>query len=229
MIKELNPVYDVSRIELDEYKEDLNARMGQVNALLAEIEGVSHEHTIDRVGQQIGIMTLKELQTLLKNIDHALDTPPACIETLPAMIVCYNSKLLHVLPWLDNHRRVRDIEEVGLGALNLDSIDIETDAVEDYDLFIAEVSEQVESGYNSAMKYLRIVEKKHHEDDITTESKMDLTMRLEKLTGTIAAINEAIEDEDCHVHHIKFMVEVYNDKVDQILNLMWDNPRLWHD
>ena len=229
MIKELKPVYGVSRIELDEYKEDLNACMGQVNALLGEIEGISHTHTVDRVGQQIGIMKLKELQTLLKNIDHALDTPPACMETLPAMIACYNSKLPQVLSWLDTHRRIRNMEEASLDVLDFDNVDTEIDTAEDYDSFIAEVSEQIESGYDSIIKHLRIVEKKQHKDVVTTEHKLELIMSLEKLTGTIAAINEAIEDEDCHVHHIKFMLEIYNDKIDEVFHLMIDNPRLWHD
>ena len=228
MIKTINVIFDPNREDMDEFKTHLAERKGQVDTLLDTINNRTHSHLVDNLTQQMAVVTLEELQSVIGKIDKMLKSLPASKEALPATIAYFNNRLPNVLAWLDSSRRIRGMEEVTLDGLGFDVIETITDVTENYDFFIAEIRDQEKSNYDSILSLTSIVKNKGHEDETTLDIKMELIEALERLTDISEVIRNTL-DESFSVRTITFMVGAYNDKMGEVFHLLLDNPRLWRD
>ena len=211
---------------MDEFKTHLAKRKDQVDTLLDTVNSYTHSHLVNRLAQQMAVVTLEELQSVIGKIDKMLKSPPTSKEALPATIAYFNTRLPNVLAWLDSSRRIRGMEEATLDGLGFDTIETITDVKENYDLFIAEIREQENRNYDNILNLTNIVKNKVHEDEATIDIKMELIEALERLTDISEVIRNTL-DESFSVRTITFMVGVYNDKMGGIFNILLDNPRLW--
>ena len=219
---------DQTTPQLPELKERVIEVKTTILALLSEVVNRTHEYTMVRIKQKEAEVTLSELYAALEAIDEVLFTPVVDGFTLYAACKNFNKKLPEVIGFLDENRELLGKELISMEKISIKSLTVLAD--EDGVLDVNDLADKTETNKGTISEHIDLISSKEYGDhDIDTYVCQHKAIKaLEEISTINSTLNELARNNGSPFA-INGMVELFNDIVSDILNLLYGNPRLWHD
>ena len=219
---------DQTTRQIPRLKEQVIEVKGTILTLLSEVVNRTHEYTIEQIKQKEAEVMLSELYKALEAIDEVLFTPSVDDFTLFVACKNFNKKLPETISFLDENRELLGKELISMGKIRIKPLTVLAD--ENGVLDVNDLADKTEVNKGTISEHIDLIASKEYGDnDIVTYVCQHKAIKALEEISTINSVLNELASNNGSPFAINGMVELFNDKVGDILDLLYENPRLWHD